>query len=203
MHTTVSPFTLAYEKRREPGGRPQYGWRGRSPEFGEVRVVWPALPHASGAIVTEAGGDRLPTARFETRGLLSDLVSMPTLNRATCRVDGRLAGLDRNRWAVTRRGRSLRLRYLGDHYRLTAIGRHAYRLTRLADGEDPGVLVTVRRSGIAGGRRLTVRAAGRVLPADLALAALFAGVDRSVLTRRGAVGAGFRRVFGFWAEATY
>ncbi|MCQ0023020.1 hypothetical protein M4914_08710 [Streptomyces somaliensis DSM 40738] len=203
MHTTISPFTFAHEKRREPGGRPQYGWRGASPEFGEIRVVWPALPHVSGAIVTEAGGDNIPTATFETRGLLSDLVSMPTLNRATCRVGGRLVGLDRRRWALTRRGRSLRLRHLGDDYRLTAVGKHAYRLTRLADDEDPGVAVTVRRSGIAGGRRLTVRATGRVLPADLALAVLFAGVDRSVLTRRGAVRAGFKRVFGFWAEATY
>ncbi|MDT9684736.1 hypothetical protein RND61_22145 [Streptomyces sp. TRM76323] len=203
MHTTITPFTLAYEKRREPGGRPQYGWRGTSPEFGDVHVVWPALPHASGVIVTEAGGGGIPTARFETRGLLSDLVAMPTLNRATCRVDGRLAAMDRHRWAVTHRGRSLRLRYLGDDYRLTALTKRAYRLARLADDEDPGVVVTVRQSGIGGGRRLTVEAAGRVLPADLALAALFAGVDRSVLTRRGAVRAGFKRMFSFWAEATY
>ncbi|MFV2119345.1 hypothetical protein ACE14D_13215 [Streptomyces sp. Act-28] len=203
MHTTITPFTLAYEKRREPGGRPQYGWQGTSPEFGEIRVVWPALPHASGVIASEASGGGVPTARFETRGLLSELVVMPTLNRATCRVDGRLVSLERHRWALTHRGRSLRLRYLGDDYRLTAVNKRAYRLTRLADDEDPGVVVTVRQSGIAGGRRLTVQAAGRVLPADLALAALFGGVDRSVLTRRGAVRAGFKRMFGFWAETTY
>ncbi|MFJ2113759.1 MULTISPECIES: hypothetical protein [unclassified Streptomyces] len=46
-----------------------------------------------------------------------------------------------------------------------------------------------------------MRATGRVLPADVSLAALFSGVDRSVLTRRGAVRAGFSRIFNFWAES--
>ncbi|GGQ03276.1 hypothetical protein [Streptomyces roseolilacinus] len=204
MHTTLTPFALVHWKsERTPGEPRQSGWIGTSPEFGDVRVVWPALPHASNAVVAEVSGGGLPTARFETRGLLSDLVSQPTLNQATCRVDGRFVAMERNRWALTHRGRALRMRYLGDDYRLTALGKRAYRLERLPDDEDPGVVVTAHQTGIGGGRRVTLRAAGRVLPADLALAALFAGVDRSVLTRRGAVRAGFKRMFSFWAETTY
>ncbi|MFD3352524.1 hypothetical protein [Streptomyces fradiae] len=204
MHTAITPFALVrWKSPKTPGEPRQYGWTGTSPEFGEVRVVWPALPHATNAVVTEVAGGRLPAARFETRGLLSDLVSKPTLNRATCRVDGRLVAMERNRWAVTHRGRALRMRYMGDDYRLTALGKHAYRLERLRDDEDPGVVVTAHETGVGSGRRVTLRAAGRVLPADLALAALFSGVDRSVLTRRGAVRAGFKRMFSFWAETTY
>lgn len=91
--------------------------------------------------------------------------------------------------------------YLGDAYRLTAINRRAYKLSRQPDAEDPGVVITVRQSGLGRGRKVTVQAAGRVLPADVSLAALFSGVDRSVLTRRGAVRAGFSRIFNFWAES--
>ncbi|MCP9958711.1 MULTISPECIES: hypothetical protein [Streptomyces] len=204
MHTTITPFTLArWKSEKAPGVPRQFGWVGTSPEFGEVRVVWPALPHTPDVIATEASGGGLPTARFETRGLLSELVSKPTLNRATFRVDGRLVAMDRHRWALTHRGRSLRMRYLGDDYRLTALGKRAYRLSRLPDDEDPGVVVTAHQTGVGNGRRVALRATGRVLPADLALAVLFAGVDRSVLTRRGAVRAGFKRMFSFWAEATY
>jgi hypothetical protein len=204
MHTTITPFALARWKSQTVPGEPrQFGWTGTSPEFGEVRVVWPALPHTRNAVVTEVSGPGLPTARFETRGMLSDLVSKPTLNRASCRVDGRFVSMDRNRWALTHRGRALRMRYLGDDYRLTALGKRAYRLERLRDDEDPGVTVTAHQTGMGSGRRVTLRAEGRVLPADLALAALFAGVDRSVLTRRGAVRAGFKRMFSFWAETTY
>ncbi|MEU2185039.1 hypothetical protein [Streptomyces thermolilacinus] len=204
MHTTITPFALTHWKsERTQGELRQFGWTGTSPEFGEVRVVWPALPKAPNVVVTEVSGPGLPTARFETRGLLSELVSKPTLNRATCRVDGRFVAMERHRWAVTHRGRALRMRYLGDDYRLTALGKRAYRLERLRDDEDPGVVVTAHQMGIGNGRRVTLRAAGRVLPADLALAALFAGVDRSVLTRRGAVRAGIKRMFSFWAETTY
>ncbi|WP_374982874.1 hypothetical protein [Streptomyces fradiae] len=204
MHTAITPFALVrWKSPRTPGEPRQSGWAGTSPEFGDIRVVWPALPHATGAVAAEVTGGRLPAARFETRGLHADLVSRPTLNGAACRVDGRFVAMERARWAVTHRGRALRMRYLGDDYRLTALGKHAYRLERLRDDEDPGVVVTAHETGMGSGRRVTLRAAGRVLAADLALAALFAGVDRSVLTRRGAVRAGIRRVFDFWAEATY
>ncbi|MEV6783797.1 hypothetical protein [Streptomyces sp. NPDC051098] len=166
-----------------------------------MRVVFPAGPDVPNAIVTEVGGSLIPTATFENRGVHTDVVSMPTLNRATLRVGDGLVRMSRNRWAPTHRGRCLHMRYLGDTYRLTAIDRRAYTLSRQADAEDPGVVVTVRQSGLGNGRKATVQAAGRVLPADVSLAVLFAGVDRSVLTRRGAVRAGISRVFQLWAES--
>lgn len=126
---------------------------------------------------------------------------MPTLNRSTLRVGDALVRMHRNRWAPTHRGRSLHMTYLGDAYRLTAIDRRAYDLFRQPDSDDPGAVIRVRQSGIGSGRKVTVRATGRVLPGDVSLAAVFSGVDRSVLTRRGAVRAGLSRIFGFWAES--
>ncbi|MFF7200759.1 hypothetical protein [Streptomyces sp. NPDC008141] len=201
MHTTISPFTLAYRKEKPPAGRRTSCWQGTSPEFGEIRVVHPAGPELPNVIVTEARGGLIPTAAFETRGVHTDVVAMPTLNRATLRVGDGLVRMSRNRWAPTHRGRCLHMRYLGDAYRLTAINRRAYTLSRRADAEDPGVVVTVRQSGLGNGRKATVHAAGRVLPAEVCLAVLFCGVDRSVLTRRGAVRAGISRIFQFWAES--
>ncbi|AXG77892.1 hypothetical protein [Streptomyces paludis] len=200
MHTTISPFTLAFTKEKQPSGRPVFGRQGTSPEFGDIRVAYPTGRGASSAVATEVRGGRIPTAVFETRGVHKDVVVMPTLNGSTLRVDGGHVRMSRNRWALTHRGRSLRLTYLGDAYRLTAINRRAYKLSRQPDGEDPGVVITVRQSGRGSGRKVTVQAAGRALPADISLAALFSGVDRSVLTRRGAVRAGFSRIFNFWAE---
>ncbi|MFJ6696518.1 hypothetical protein ACIQM4_10645 [Streptomyces sp. NPDC091272] len=201
MHTTISPFTLAPWKEKQPGGRTSSGWQGTSAEFGEIRVACPAGPNVSNSISTEASGGQIPRTRFETRGLHTETALRPTLNGSTLRVGDALVRMDRNRWAPTHRGRSLRMTYLGDSYRLTALGRRAYELSRSADSEDPGALITVRQTGLAGGRRVTVRATGRVLAADIALAVLFCEVDRSVLTRRGAVRAGMRRIFFFWTES--
>ncbi|MFI6690266.1 hypothetical protein ACIBLA_00610 [Streptomyces sp. NPDC050433] len=199
MHTAISPFTLASWKGKSPAGGKQFGWQGTSPEFGDIQVVHPAGPYAREKITTAVQGGLIPTATFETRGLHADDLSMPTLNGATLRVGDAVVRMSRNRWAQTHRGRSLRMTYLGDAYTLTAINRRAYTLSRRPDAEDPGVVVTVRQSGRGSGRKATVQAAGRVLPADVALAALFSGVDRSVLTRRGVVRAAFARMFAFWA----
>ncbi|MFE9725289.1 hypothetical protein ACFYQ5_17250 [Streptomyces sp. NPDC005794] len=201
MHTTISPFTLAHLREKQPVGLKKFGWQGTSPEFGDIRVVYPAgqdMPHT---MTTEVRGGLIPTAVFETRGAHAEVVSMPTLNRSTLRVGDGLVRMSRNRWAPTHRGRALRMTYLGDVYRLRAVNRRAYELSRQPDSEDPGSVVTVRQSGLGGGRRMTVRAYGRVLPADVTLAVLFTGVDRSVLTRRGAVRAGLSRIFTFWAES--
>ncbi|MGW0789519.1 hypothetical protein ACWD04_14980 [Streptomyces sp. NPDC002911] len=201
MHATISPFTLAYWKEKQPVGLKKSGWQGTSAEFGDVRVVYPAGRDVTHAIVTEVRGGLIPTAVLETRGVHAEVVSMPTLNRSTLRVGDGLVRMSRNRWAPTHRGRSLRMSYLGDVYQLKAIDRRSYELSRQPDSEDPGSVITVRQSGLGSGRRMTVRAAGRVLPADVSLAVLFTGVDRSVLTRRGAVRAGFSRIFNFWAES--
>lgn len=48
-----------------------------------------------------------------------------------------------------------------------------------------------------------MRTAGRAEGGDLALALIFAGVDRSALTRIGAVKAGLSRVTHFWTESQY
>ncbi|GAA4916610.1 hypothetical protein ACFPM3_21380 [Streptomyces coeruleoprunus] len=203
MHTTITPFTLTHWKERRRGEPTQWGWQGTSPEFGDIRVVHPAAPHRRERVVTEVRGGLIPTGTFEARGIHTEGMSRPSLNRATLRLGDGLVQLSRNRWALTHGGRSLRMRYLGDDYRLTAIDRKSYTLSRIADGEDPGVVLTVRQSGRGKSKRMTVQAAGRVLHADIALAALFAGVDRSVLTRRGAVRAGFSRIFDLWAESQY
>ncbi|MEV8224764.1 hypothetical protein AB0P41_01575 [Streptomyces sp. NPDC079167] len=201
MHTTISPFTLAQWSEKQPVGRKKFGWRGTSPDFGDIQVVYPAGRDVPNAMTTEVRGGLIPTAVFEIRGAHAEVVSMPTLNRSTLRVGDGLVRMSRSQWAPTHEGRALRMTYLGDTYRLKAINRRAYALSRQADAEDPGCSVTVHQGGMGSGRRMTVQAAGRVLPADITLAVLFTGVDRSVLTRRGAVRAGFSRIFNFWAEA--
>ncbi|MEU0697467.1 hypothetical protein ACFTTN_30060 [Streptomyces niveus] len=198
MHTTIGPFTLASWKGTSPVGRKQSGWQGTSPEFGDIRVVYPAGPYAREKIVTAVEGALIPTATFETRGIHTEVVFMPTLNRATLRVGDEVVRMSRNRWAQTHRGRSLRMTYLGDAYTLTAINRWAYTLSRHPGAEDPGAVVTVRQSGRGSGKKATVQAVGRVLPVDVCLAALFCGVNRSVLTKLGAVRAGFSRIITFW-----
>ncbi|MFH9614707.1 hypothetical protein [Streptomyces pratensis] len=201
MHTTITPFTLASWKERQPVGLKKFGWQGTSPEFGDIKVVYPAGKDVPNVMVTEVRGGLIPTAMFETRGVHAEVVSMPTINRSTLRVGDGLVRMSRNRWAPTHGGRSLCMTYLGDVYKLKAVNRRAYTLSRQADSEDPGCVVTVRQSGRGNGRRMTVQATGRVLPADVTLAVLFTGVDRSVLTRRGAVRAGFARIFNFWSES--
>lgn len=200
MHTTVTPFALVPWKE---GKRPHVrsGWRGFSPEFGEIQLTCPLPRTVPDTVVSEALGGRIPTATFEARGIHTDTLRLPTLNRATLRVGDRVVPMSRNRWGATLEQRALLLRYAGDHYRLAALDARGYVLTRAADAEDPGVTLTVRESGRGKGRRLSVHAAGRAEGGDLALALVFAGVDRGALTRVGAVRSGVRRVTELWAEA--
>ncbi|MFF9865033.1 hypothetical protein ACF1G0_06370 [Streptomyces sp. NPDC013953] len=201
MHTTITPFTLTFWKGERPPGKPRpRGWQGTSPEYGDIRVLWPAPPHVDERIATQVSGDLIPTVTLETRGIHAELLVLPSLNRSTVRVGDGLVSLSRNRFAMTKRGRSLRMTYLGDHYRLTAIDRKAYTLARTPDADDPGAVLTVRQSGLGKSKKVSVQANGRVLPADLALAVLFSGIDRAVLTRGGAVRAGIARISHFWAE---
>ncbi|MEV6330314.1 hypothetical protein [Streptomyces sp. NPDC051909] len=203
MHTTVTPFTLApWKEGRRPDVRS--GWRGTSPEFGEIVLTCPLPRVVPESVVSEARGGLLPVTTFESRGIHVENLRLPTLNRATLRVGDRHVYLARNRIGATLVQRALQLRHAGDAYRLAALDRRGYTLTRAADDEDPGVTVTVRESGRGKGARLAVRAeGGRAEAADLALALIFAGVDRSALTRVGAVKAGARRVAELWAEASY
>ncbi|WP_282696389.1 hypothetical protein [Streptomyces sp. CC208A] len=202
MHTTVTPFALRPWREGRGYGR-RTGWRGTSAEFGEVTVEAPLRRTLPEVIGSELRGGLLPEASYEARGVHTDLVGLPTLNRATLRLGGALVAMERNRLGVTARQRGLRLRYGGDDYRLWAENRRSWTLAREADAEDPGVRVRVRGAGRGGRRRLEVTVTGRAVGADLSLALVFAGVDRAALTRGGAVRAAFSRLTRLWAEAQY
>ncbi|MGW4051010.1 hypothetical protein ACWENA_09275 [Streptomyces sp. NPDC004779] len=202
MHTTVTPFTL-HPWREGKGYERRAGWRGASAEFGEVTVEAPLRQTVPEVIVSELRGGLLPGASYETRGIHTDVIRLPTLNRATLRLGDALVRVERNRLGLTARQRGLRLRYGGDDYRLWAENRRSWTLARAADAEDPGVRVRVRGAGLPGGRRLEVTVTGRAVAADLSLALIFAGVDRAALTRGGAVRAALSRGTGFWAETQH
>ncbi|MFD5703960.1 hypothetical protein [Streptomyces lasiicapitis] len=202
MHTATAPFTLHYWKQRDKGAKRQYGWQGTSEEFGDIKVTNQYQSHHE-SLTTEVRGGSIPTATFESRGIHTAAMSRPSLNRSTLRVGDAHVYMTRNRLGVTHRGRSLILKYGGDKYQLTAINRRAYVLRREADDEDPGVIVTVRETGLGSRKKFTITIAKRAVGADIALAALFAGVDRATLTRRGAVRAGISRVFRLSMEAQY
>lgn len=202
MHTQTTPFTLRTwqrletEKPDEPG---RNGWRGESAEWGDITVATLNQAHSDVSAV-EVTGPRIPRAVFRSRGLQVLGTERPTLNGATLRLGGATVPLERNRWAATHRGRALRMRYLGDQYRLWAVNRRQYVLMREADNEDRGVTFRVKEAGVGRWKRFEVSVTGRALEADVALAVLFAGVDRSVLTRRGAVRAALKKTFLVVAE---
>ncbi|MFF0423964.1 MULTISPECIES: hypothetical protein [unclassified Streptomyces] len=202
MHIQVTPFELQAWKE---GNRHDYraGWKGVSPEFGEILLTCPLPRTSPESLVSEVRGGLLPTASFEARGMHVEGMKLPGLNRSTLRVGDRVVYVERNRFGATLEQRALAMRYAGDHYRLAALDKHGYVLTRAADDEDPGVRITVQETGRGKGRRLSVRVDGRAEGGDLSLALIFAGVDRSTLTQLGAVKAGLSRVTHFWTESQY
>ncbi|MDV9193525.1 hypothetical protein R6L23_35855 [Streptomyces sp. SR27] len=202
MHTAVSPFVLQPWQEGDRHAR-RAGWRGVSREFGEITLTCPLPRTAPETVVSEARGGLIPVATFEARGIHTDGIRLPTLNRSTLRVGDRMVYMTRNRWGATAAQRALALRYADDRYRLSALDKRAYVLTREPDEEDPGLTVTVRASGRGRKRQLAVRVGGRAEGGDLALALVFAGVDRSALTRMGAVRAGVSRVTDLWAESQH
>ncbi|GGZ39451.1 hypothetical protein GCM10010387_37090 [Streptomyces inusitatus] len=186
-------------------GAPSYpsgfeGWRGTSPELGDVSVTYPFRPgeYELSSIVQ---GEGIPTVRYHTKGLhvVSGLF-MPTLNRGTLRVGEDEVTMSRNRLGVTEQSRALHLTHGGDEYRLWAISRLHYALARKPSGERPGVTVQVEQSGKHGMRamksgrmHLSFTIEGCAEPTDIALAVMFSGVDRSTLTAGGSVRAMFAR----------
>ncbi|MEU3693490.1 hypothetical protein [Streptomyces narbonensis] len=196
MHTTVTPFTLL-PWREGKGYERRAGWRGASAEFGEITVEAPLRQTVPQVVMSELRGGLVPPASYETRGVHTDAIRLPTLNRATLRVGDAHVYVSRNRFGATARQRGLNLRYGGDRYRLWAVNRRSWVLAREADAEDPGVTVSVRGKR----RQLDVTVAGRAGAADLSLALIFAGVDRAALTRGGAVRASLSRVTQLWAES--
>ncbi|MFF1507075.1 hypothetical protein [Streptomyces sp. NPDC058326] len=196
MHSTVTPFALR-PWREGKGYERRAGWRGASAEFGEITVEAPLRQTTPEVVISELRGGLVPGASYEARGIHTDLLRLPSLNRATLRVGDAVVHMTRNRFGATARQRGLSMRYGGDRYRLWAVNRRSWVLVREADAEDPGVTVSV--SGKR--RRLDVTVKGRAGAADLSLALIFAGVDRAALTRGGAVRAGLSRVTELWAEA--
>ncbi|GLF95433.1 hypothetical protein [Streptomyces yaizuensis] len=201
MHTAADVFVLDHWREKKKQERPRSGWTGTSPEFGAITVEYPVERVHGETVTAEVRGGLIPTASFASRGMHTAVVEMPTLNGATCRVGDALVTLSRNRLGVTRGARALHLRLAGDRYRLTADGGRSYVLTREPDDEDPGVTIRAGESGRGRGRRLTVHVTGRAVAADISLAVLFAGVDRSTLTRGGAVRAGVSRAVNLTMEA--
>ncbi|MFD7226563.1 hypothetical protein [Streptomyces sp. NPDC059881] len=202
MHSATTPFTLRPWKQGNRHER-RSGWRGTSAEFGDITVTCPLPRNQPGIVISEVSGGSIPTASFESRGIHTDAAVLPTLNRATLRLGDALVHMTRNRWALTHRGRALHLKYGGDKYRLWAVNRRACVLSRAADDEDSGVTVTVKGSGRGKKRQMAVNVAGRAVAADIVLATLFAGIDRSTLTRRGTVRAAVSRTVGIYAESQY
>ncbi|MFJ4705314.1 hypothetical protein ACIP6I_10720 [Streptomyces anulatus] len=206
MHTSTAstaPFTLAFWKEGRAHEQ-RAGYRGTAAEFGEIVLTAP-LPrkYTPDGVVSEVRGPSVPTAVFETRGIHTEAADLPTLNRSVLRVGDAVVHLRRNRFGLTRRARALHFRYGGDHYRLRAVNRKQFVLTRRADDEDPGASLTAKLTGhsLGGGKKLVVRTAGRAVAADVVLVTLFAGVDRAPLTRSGAVRAALGRSTRLFAES--
>ncbi|GAA2230638.1 hypothetical protein GCM10010232_16220 [Streptomyces amakusaensis] len=196
MHTETT-FRMDSHRTHNGSQRPDFlGWRGTSPEFGEITVAYPFMT-GEYEIRATVRGDKVPTVLFDVKGFHVPGLLMPTLNRGTLRVGEREVVMSRNRLGVTRQGRALHLTHGEDQYKLWAISRKHYALARKPSGARPGVTVKVKQSGIGGRRHLsgglylTVTVEGRAEPTDIALAAMFSGVDRSNLTRGGA----FRSIF--------
>ncbi|WP_159030065.1 hypothetical protein [Kitasatospora albolonga] len=161
-------------------------WSGTSEEFGTIEVRYPA-DGPVGSATARARGSAIPTTHLIGWAIFQD---KPRLTHARLQVEGEDAKLWRNRWAVSRKGRSLRMEYGGTEYRCRAVRRKRYVFTR------PGLVVTVTQSGIAPKRRtILVVIDGSAEPVDLSLAVLFSGVNRSQLTLGGAFRAGFATVF--------
>ncbi|UYQ65275.1 hypothetical protein [Streptomyces peucetius] len=192
MHAATGPIILRFRREGEGHDR-RSGYRGTSDAFGEITLTCPLPRRQPESLVSEVRGTLIPTATYETRGIHTEAADLPTLNRSTLRLGDATVHMRRNRFGLTLRGRALRLTYGGDPYRLRARNRKQFVLSRQADSEDPGVTVTVKLSGIGSGKKVQVHVAGRAVAADIALAVLFAGVDRAPLTRGGAVRAALSR----------
>ncbi|WP_240136181.1 hypothetical protein [Streptomyces sp. MUM 178J] len=103
----------------------------------------------------------------------------------------------RNRWAITKKRRSLRITHEGTPYRCTAISRKSYTFSR------PGLAITVTESGIRRkNRRLRVNVEGAPEPIDMSLGLLFSMANRSHLTLGGAFRAGVSTVFNLLGDNT-
>ncbi|WP_236241834.1 hypothetical protein [Streptomyces sp. CC228A] len=185
-------MTMSFEMREIRDEGRALHWSTTSEDFGDIRVRYPADIRPKRGTAARAEGSTIPTALMISWSIFED---KPRLTGAQLSVDGREAQLRRNRWAVSRKRRALRITHDGTTYRCTAISRKRYVLTR------PGLAITVTDSGIGRKRRrLLVQIDGPAEPVDISLAVLFSGVNRSHLTLGGAFRAGFSTVFNLAAD---
>ncbi|GAA2230632.1 hypothetical protein GCM10010232_16210 [Streptomyces amakusaensis] len=199
--TATTPFRLNSFRDPHPSYRVGFeGWRGTSPELGEISVTYP-FRDGEEEIRSIVRGERIPTVLYDVKGLhVAAGLLMPTLNRGTLRVGEDEVAMSRNRLGVTEQSRALHLTHGEDKYRLWAISRLHYALAREASEGRPGVTVQVEQSGKHGMRamksgrlHLAFTIEGIAEPTDIALAAMFSGVDRSNLTTGGSARALFTR----------
>ncbi|MFJ8000471.1 hypothetical protein ACIQ7D_25610 [Streptomyces sp. NPDC096310] len=122
-------------------------------------------------------GEHIPASSFE--GFPDG--SRPSLSFMEFRVGSTPVVLSRRRWALTRKGRSLRLATAG--IRTTARPRDAERAHVLA---REGVRVGVARKGGGSRRRQIVEVTGPAEPVDLSIAIVFTGANLANLTLSGA-----------------
>ncbi|MEV3870488.1 hypothetical protein [Streptomyces sp. NPDC049906] len=198
MQFATTAFQMDYYHHKVPDAAFP-GWRGSSPELGDV---WVSYPYQLGpeAIRSVVRGENIPTVLYDAKGAhVTSVMSMPTLNFGTLKVGEEEVAMSRNRLGLSQRGRALHMTYRTDTYMLWAIDTNYYAFARKPSGERTGVTIEVRQH--AGKGRLplmrnqcrTVTIDGHAEPTDLALAVMFSGVDCSTLTPGGAVKALFAR----------
>ncbi|MFE3829058.1 hypothetical protein [Streptomyces sp. NPDC059092] len=179
MRTTDSTsFTLeSWETQQGRHGTRRYGWRGTSEIFGRIVVTYPVARQSTWARVG-VDGERIPASSFE--GFADG--SRPSLSLMQFRVGITPVPLRRRRWALTKKGRSLRLTHGGHTYTCTAARRgKGYALAR------EGVRIRVSQKGRGSRRRQTVEVNGPAEPVDISIAVVFTGANLANLTLPGAV----------------
>ncbi|MDT0494787.1 hypothetical protein RM717_30270 [Streptomyces griseus] len=186
-------MTTSCELREVRNEKRALCWAGTSEEFGTIEVRYPA-DGPMGSTTARVLGSAIPTTLLIGWSLFDD---KPRLTSAQLQVEGESVKLRRNPWAVSRKGRSLRMEYGGTEYRCRAVRRKRYVFTR------PGLVVTVTQSGIGRKRRrVLVMIDGPAEPIDISLAVLFSGVNRAQLTLGGAFRTGFATILTFATDNT-
>ncbi|MFJ2218107.1 hypothetical protein ACIQVO_39215 [Streptomyces sp. NPDC101062] len=178
-------FTLeSWETQQGHRSTHQYGWRGTSEVFGEIVVTYPVARRSTWARIG-VDGERIPASSFE--GFADG--SRPSLSLMEFRVGTTPVPLNRSRWALTKKGRSLRLAHGGHTYTCTATRRgKGYVVAR------EGVRVRVSPKGRGSRTRQTVEVHGPAEPVDLSIAVVFTGANLANLTVPGAVRSALARL---------
>ncbi|MFI6704038.1 hypothetical protein ACIBJC_34750 [Streptomyces sp. NPDC050509] len=138
----------------------------------------------------EVSGERIPDSWFE--GFADG--SSPSLSLMELRIGSTPVSLTRRRWAVTKRGRSLRLVNAERKYTCTATGRgKGYVLAR------DGVRIKVAQKGHGKKKYQSVDVNGPADPVDISIAVVFTGANRANLTLGGAIRSAVARILDMFS----